>query len=384
MNTSTGSVSASHRPVRPRRIAALAVVGALAVASCGQGVAARDSTRTAGPGAGGSNSPTSWTGARLLVAGSDALVLQADRLLRARDGATISAAVPGGEERAVVFSGQDGVLATLAGDVAQAFTTTDGGSSWRETGSASLSRFAAAGLTGMSVARRGDTLLAVVRQASSAAFSSAVSAVSSDGGRSWSVGQAPVAGTVTAAGGAFWLVGGTSNASVYTSADGVSWQPVTLPATATDWSAAAAVDVPGTGVVIPVTSRPAPDSSTLTFDVTTDGGTTWMPAGTVVVGSATGPGTTVPAYIAADGRWLAAEQDGSRFYRGALGQAGVETVSPNGLAGGVVDLVAPALPEAVVLTAVSDCPQGKDSCRSDTRLFTTSDGGQTWSAPPAG
>lgn len=247
----------------------------------------------------------------------------------------------------------------------------DGGQTWNET------RLPVQGQPGDVQLAASTTLLAVlVQQTTSANFSQADLFVSLDGG-AFQKRSAPAAGQLGVTGtGDLWLAGGVLGNQLWHSDDAAAgWREVQLPAGLRASVGIAAPFLAGAEVVLPVTLNGA--QSREAWLGSSDGGRTWRQLALVTVGGDTGQGVALPAAHAGD-RILVVSPVGGLFSTTAAGQA-LPPISPNGLPVGVMRLKFTSVSSGWALVVENGCHNGKSDCHSQTSLFKTTDGGQTWS-----
>jgi hypothetical protein len=364
-------------------IAALVVVGGCSVASPSGSAAPSSSGDIATPPANASPS-ASLTNVRLARAGLHVVILSNGKAIL-ENGAPMNITgqgIPATPSIEALTSGTDAKLVYVAARDTHsviALASTDEGASWTPAGQKDVSSVDAIGE--LHVAALGDQFAILVDEAASSAVSSGAVAVGRGPGGKWAVGPAPVAGDISSAGGRYWIVGGVMGDQAFSSKDGLAWEATKIPASATYWTAALAVDVDGLGVVVPVTSHDPTGSSDVTFFATSDSGKTWTS-----VASLTAPltefNTTIPTSVTSDGQWFAVWPDGSRILVGSLGAKENKVISPNGLPANVSQVLFLSPTTGVAVGNVTACPDGKASCASSSVVTRTDDGGQTWTPIP--
>jgi N-acetyl-anhydromuramyl-L-alanine amidase AmpD/photosystem II stability/assembly factor-like uncharacterized protein len=195
----------------------------------------------------------------------------------------------------------------------------------------------------------------------------------SDGGLTWTRSPLPAAGSI-----AFpslldgWLVGGFAHERLYATHDGgATWKLVTPPVPASGSIAYTppTFSDPEAGV-LPI-SVSAGKTSSLRFDTTADGGSTWLQATSVRLGSAVPFGTSLPTAIVSRDEWLAAV--GGRLLR--IEGEGTTRTSVGTLPGATSALKFVSIYDGWLEMPVP-CARRVPPCAP--RLFSTTDGGVTW------
>lgn len=361
---------------------ALLVLGGLLFGGCSAGpgaIATPSAGGTVGASAGAPSGPL--TGVLLAQGDVTSWVLAEEGLFEVAGGRLAPVAIPRPSSWTSEAIAVDGATVTVAlapdPNSLLLLRSPDGGASW--TTGEPVSVASPTGLGDVRVAAIGQRIVVLGNEASGSQLSIALAASSDDAGKGWTVERAPSGGDVAAAGDRFWLVGGAMGDELFASASGSTWERLAIPVKDQFWTAARPVGLKTGEVVVAVTAHSADETeATLTFWATSDGGRSWRPLGSIETPD---PGfqLTVPAAIAADGRWLALWPDGSKVVSGRLGSAEQPTlVSPNGLPG--APLAAAFTPDggAIAVVASSSCPSGKASCTSTTSLVFSADAGQTW------
>ena len=172
-----------------------------------------------------------------------------------------------------------------------------------------------------------------------------------------------------------WLAGGVLGNQLWRSKDaGSTWSEIRLPSQLGTAIGVSAPQRVAGRLVLPVTiNGPATQEALLT---SSDDGDTWQQVALMAVGGDTGPGA-LPASFAGD-RVVVAGPAGGLFGVTATGQS-LAPVSPNGLPSGDTLLQFTSEMDGWALVTERGCLSGKTQCFEVTRLFSTSDGGQTWS-----
>jgi photosystem II stability/assembly factor-like uncharacterized protein len=309
-----------------------------------------------------------------VIDGTRAWVMTDRNLLVTADGGQswkiISAANVMGVRALVVLDAQHILLAAIDDLEVVVRTSVDSGQSWQE------SHLPTQGQPGDVRLAASDTMIAVlVQQTTSSNFSEADLFVSRDGGP-YEKQPAPAAGTLTVIGTRdVWLAGGVFGNQLWRSVDaGLTWSEIRLPS---QLGASIGIGVPehiGDRLVLPVTiNGPATQEAWLT---SSDDGATWTELAIMAVGGETGQGVALPASRAGD-QVVVAGPAGGLFAVTAAGQSLVP-VSPNGLPTGVTMLRFTSVTAAWALVTERGCASGKSACFEVSRLFSTSNGGQTW------
>jgi photosystem II stability/assembly factor-like uncharacterized protein len=266
------------------------------------------------------------------------------------------------------------------GTVLSAYRTTDGGASWQSATVGSSNLFAPTNPTWLSFANQSDGWLEA-QTVSSSNFSNANLYRTTDGGATWTALQIPIAGPITFVSAEDGFVsGGATGGALYATHDaGASWHAVTLPGSPTGEIYGPVFSTSTDGIV----SVTAPSNAGASTEVyrTTDGGVSWTGPETVTAAADLGGATPVASIQ--DG-WLAAIGRGGLFARlqGAAGTASTFTASglPSGDLGQLVQLDFPSGTQTgLALFAGGACQGYKTDCSQFSALYTTSDGGSTWS-----
>jgi hypothetical protein len=284
-------------------------------------------------------------------------------------------ALPASGDVALAFPGSgQAYLASLSGQSVRVFQSSNDGASWSASPGIN-GQTPPDGFTHLSLAATASRLFIVADEVTSSNFSSAAGFVRATTGARWTSVKLPTGGSVTALGDMLWLVGGPANDRLYASSDGVSWQSATPPGLPPQATLANPVAT-GDGTILPVTVMGS--TGQLRYYLTRDGGATWTQVASTPVSQGTEAGVSIPESVSAD-TWIVISPDGSKIYKGTFSSNTSQTViSPNGLPGGVVQTEWSDSNDGVALVVNSACPQGKDSCRSMSAVFSTTDGGQTW------
>jgi hypothetical protein len=261
------------------------------------------------------------------------------------------------------LTGPDGLDATVR-------TSTDGGLHWQE------SKLAVTGQPGdVGLAAGSAVVAALIVQTTSVNASSADLFISEQGG-AFSKRSAPAAGSLSITGpDELWLAGGVMGNQLWGSSDNAkTWTEVRLPP---DLGPEISAGVPiriGGSLLLPVTINGA--STKVAVLGTADGGITWHPVVTIAVGGDSGMGVPLPVAVAAD-RLIVAGPAGGLFAITSTGEA-LAPISPNGLSPNVTALRFASASAGWAVVTDRGCDSGKSNCHVDTRLFFTSDAGQTW------
>jgi hypothetical protein len=190
--------------------------------------------------------------------------------------------------------------------------------------------------------------------------------------------SAPAGGAVSSAGGRLFLSGGVAHASLFRSDDdGANWKNVTWPH-AKDYETSGPVSAFGDGLAF-VTTTPGDTDAAVTLITSSDGGATWKRAASVPITTSIGIGVGLPA-ASTDDEIVVSVPDGSRIIRFTTTGA-PDLISPNGLPSGVTSLSI-VNKDTFWATYESNTCTSKDeaSCKRESGIVMTNDGGQTWSA----
>ena len=363
---------------RRLRVLAAIVMGAVLLSACGYFTpAAMVSTApSASPGSPGETRPADRPPIEAFdaVGAATAWVVTDRQLLATVDSGkswqVVSTADVSGVQALVILDTQRMVMGAIDGLDVVVRTTIDGGTSWQE------SRLATRGQPGGVRLFASSTLLVVlVQQTTSSNFSEADAFVSQDGG-AFERRSAPAAGEVSITGtNDLWLAGGVLGNQLWRSKDaGSTWSEIRLPSQLGTAIGVSAPQRVAGRLVLPVTiNGPATQEALLT---SSDDGDTWQQVALMAVGGDTGPGA-LPAAVAGD-RVVVAGPAGRLFEVTAAGEAPMP-VSPKGLPLGDTILRFTSATAGWALVTERGCVSGKTQCFEVTRLFSTSDGGQTWS-----
>lgn len=260
------------------------------------------------------------------------------------------------------IAGQDGLQALVR-------QSSDGGGHWREL------PLAANGQPGDVRLAAGSGVIAALVVQTTSANASIADLFISTGASSFAKRPAPAAGALSVTGpDELWLAGGVLGNQLWRSTDdGKGWTEIGLP---TELGPEIGVGAPqrinGT-LVLPVTIN---RSSTKEALLTSTDGAAWRLSSTITVGGDTGMGTVLPAALASD-RLIVAGPIGGLFAATATGMT-LDPVSPNGLPPNVTSLSFAIPSDGWAVVTDRGCASGKSNCYAYTRLFFTSDAGQTW------
>jgi photosystem II stability/assembly factor-like uncharacterized protein len=214
-----------------------------------------------------------------------------------------------------------------------------------------------------------------------------------DGGAAWEERTAPIGGSVVFLDGERgWMVGGAGGDQIYRTGDaGFTWQPQEL-SDLPEGQIYIGKPVVGAGgeAVLPVTVLGS-DRSNLVIYRSRDGGERWQLTQNVPLLQGTEPGAALP-FSFVDGRWWAAVSETEQLL--TSGRSGeINRIEPAaGLPPGVVmlDYAADQIGWAVVQDnqctgekiPLSGSASNTFSCRTDTHLYQTIDGGVQWMEVP--
>ena len=260
------------------------------------------------------------------------------------------------------------------------YRTTDGGSSWQATtvDTSPLLAQSEQGSSSLTFANATDGWLEV-QTVSSSNFSNANLYRTTDGGATWTAEQIPIAGPLTFTSAKTGFVsGGAGGTDLYGTQDGgLSWQPISLSGpSGTVYGPT--FTTPTDGLVTVTTSTG--NATTAHIYRTTDGGATWTETDTV--SEAAGAGGPTPV-ATVDGGWLAAIGPGGAFARKAPGGS-PSPFSASGLPSRDLAQVASldfndGSENGLAVVNGGTCEGYKVGCIQFGALYSTSDGGSTWS-----
>lgn len=261
------------------------------------------------------------------------------------------------------------------------YRTSDGGSTWQSTTVDASPLFGNAASVRLSFATPSDGWLEV-QTVSSSNFSNANLYRTTDGGVTWTKLKIPIAGAITFVSADDGFVsGGVTGGDLYATTDaGSSWQAVTLPG-----EPAGEIYGPAftslTDGLVSVTS-PSVNGASITVYRTTDGGSTWTTPDTATVAEANGDIATPVASV--KGGWLAAVGAGDSFVSLPAGADSANTRTASGLPsndlGQITMLDFPTgSASGLALYSGGACEGFKTGCLQFSALYSTADGGSTWS-----
>jgi hypothetical protein len=348
------------------------------LAACGTEHAAGDAAKAGtGPSA-SADAPTSLREAALYDGGSGAFVVADGSLYRDADGrGQFRSHLPAGASQAIAVDGNVGRIATVS--VGNGSLTidesSDNGASFARRGQASTAGLSPVGFRTATIAAHGGRVVVSAQEATNANFASGIAFVSQPGRSDWTTSALPAAGALTYAGSQFLLLAGPDGKRLYGSGDGSAWRNITPPGLTGEY----VLGTPATsdaGLVVPVTQR-TDAGSDVVFYFSADGGGSWSARDHVQTSAVVESDVPLPTAVHGTS-WAVAVPDGSRVYAGDLSRPGTTTISPNGLPRGVSQLVFSGPARLLVTVAATTCANGKDSCATATRLYSSDDAGQTW------
>jgi photosystem II stability/assembly factor-like uncharacterized protein len=248
-------------------------------------------------------------------------------------------------------------------------TSADAGRSWHETVIESRGQPGS-----VTVTQHDGTLAVLVRQTTSSNFSEGMLYVSVRG-EPFRERNIPSAGRLSVTGPSqLWLAGGVLQDQLWRSDDaGGSWSRVPIVV----YGASRTISPPeriGSQLMLAVTVNGT--ESRVAWHSSNDDGRTWKQVAIETVGGDTGPGVALPSTVAG-GRIVVADPRG-RFYFVAPDGPAARRVSPNGLPPSITSLGFMNATAGWAATEEHGCTSGKSECFIQSRLFRTSDGGQTW------
>jgi hypothetical protein len=321
-------------------------------------------------------------GARLHADGVSVWAVSSDRLFRLSsaeaEAVHLDPPLPLGDAGFEARGENLSLAHVVEGSRVQVSRSQDGGRTWTTSDLVDVPTID--GIRDGSISTNGTTIAVLANENGSANVAIGKVALSSDGGLTWHVANAPTGGSIAFAGGSHWLVGGPMGDQVFSSHSGTSWSGRPPPVRGAVWSALPPFAVEDQAIL--VTTTHTDGDSNVTFWTTRDNGATWTELRTVTT-LGTESRVSVPTGVAQNGSWMVAWPDGSMVVTGTFDHLSEPvTVDPTGLPESVVELALRNDGSAVALGGETACPQGKPSCRTTYQLFNSLDGGRTWSPVP--
>ena len=346
-----------------------ATVAILMAASCGH--PGTTPTTTTGQTAGPLTSAPLDAG---LVTPGFGYVLTADQVVLTTDGGAsfhaVKTGLPRGLHRTAFFSdAQHGWVASTAGQTVSIARTADGGSTWQDTTHVLPNQ-----LTSVDVSFNGTTRGAVMaRTQTGGSFSKATVLSTSDGGATWTLNTAPVAGTVSVdVDGRIWLAGVLGGPLFFSTDQAKSW---TKPALNLPPGAIVDAVVPPREGVLPVTLTEG-GASRIALLRSGDGGANWQEAASLALSRQ--ESESPPLSVRGQEVILVDRVSGKVIHRMAQTGAAADTRAGTGLPAGVGKISFVNTNTGWALASSFACTNGKQGCTLITSVASTSDGGTTW------
>jgi hypothetical protein len=262
------------------------------------------------------------------------------------------------------------------------YITSDRGDSWQAStvDSSQLLAQSEDGASTLTFANGSDGWLEV-QTASSSNFSEANLYRTTDGGTTWTAEQIPIAGPLVFASPQNGFVsGGVTGTDLYATHDGgSSWQPVKLPGP-TGVISGPVFTTPTDGLVSSTQINGA--SATTHVYRTSDGGATWKGDGTL--SRSADQATSAAPLAGVNGGWLTTDGPGAALASMSSGGTTATTFTASGLPtsafGAINGLDFPSGSTNGLATFEGNVCEGyKTGCVEIQSLYSTSDGGHTWS-----